>query len=106
MPFEAILKAVVEVESKNGIYLFNPKENAVGYFGIRPIKLKDYCEKTGKRITLEQCYDYEMGKEIFLFYASQFSPDNIKGICINWNGRSRHNKYYLRIQKILLDRNR
>jgi len=81
--------------------MLNEKEQAVGYFGIRPIRLKDYNQRTGKSITLDQCYDYETGRMIFLFYASKYHPDDIKAICRDWNGNSKENKYYKKIMKVL-----
>jgi hypothetical protein len=100
-PYEAIIRAVTTVESANGKYLFNAKENAVGWFGIRPIRLRDYNKQTGKSYTLADCYDYEIAKSIFLFYATQFNPDDIKGICVSWNGKSLYNRYYQKIKKVL-----
>jgi len=63
-PYSRIIKAVIAVESSNGTNLFNAKENAAGWFGIRPVRLKDYNEKTGKNITHAECFDYEVGKMI------------------------------------------
>lgn len=100
-PYEAITRAVVNVESANGKYLFNAKENAVGFFGIRPIRLQDYNERTGKSITLDQCYSYEVGEMIFFWYASQIDYRDIKAICISWNGVSKRNLYYKKILNVL-----
>jgi hypothetical protein len=102
-PYEAIIHAVTTVESSNGVNLYNAKELAVGYFGIRPIRLEDYNKRTGQNVTHAQCYDYEIGKRIFLFYASQVDYRDIKGICIAWNGVSKKNKYYAKIQAVLSD---
>jgi hypothetical protein len=99
--YERIIRAVTTVESANGKYLLNEKEMAVGWFGIRPIRLLDYNQRTGKHITHEQCYEYETGRMIFLYYASQIHPSDIKAICINWNGVSKKNLYYQKIKSIL-----
>jgi hypothetical protein len=85
------------------VNLYNAKEQAVGWFGIRPIRLEDYNKRTGQNITHAQCYDYETGKMIFLFYASQVDYRDIKGICIAWNGASKENKYYAKIKSVLSD---
>jgi len=100
-PYNRIIKAINWVESKDGLFMYNAKEQAVGEFGIRPIRLNDYNRRTGKHIILDQCYDYETSKMIFLYYASQFQPDDIKGICVNWNGKSKRNLYYAKILKQL-----
>lgn len=100
-PYIPIVNAVSMVESSGGIHLLNEKENAVGYFGIRPIRLRDYNQRTGKSITHQQCYDYETGKMIFMYYASQYDYRDIKGICVGWNGVSKRNLYYLKVKKTL-----
>ena len=101
-PYEPIIKAVVQIESANGKYLFNAKENAVGHFGIRPIRLDDYNKRTGQNIKLSDCYDYATGRRIFLHYASQIDYRDIKGICISWNGKSKENRYYNKIRAEML----
>jgi len=100
-PYLPIIKAVTAVESANGKYLLNEKENAVGWFGIRPVRLDDYNWRTGNNITHEQCYEYEVGKMIFLYYASQIDYRDIESICISWNGVSEKNLYYKKILKAL-----
>jgi hypothetical protein len=100
-PYSDIIRAVTTIESANGKYLYNAKENAIGWFGIRPIRLEDYNRRTGQNITHAQCYDYETGKRIFLYYASKIDYRDIKSICIAWNGKSKHNKYYAKIKAVL-----
>lgn len=100
-PYLPILRAVTTVESANGRFLFNEKENAVGWFGIRPVRLNDYNQKTGQNITLDQCYDFETGKTIFLWYVSQIDYRDIKAICRNWNGASKRNLYFQKVKAIL-----
>lgn len=100
-PYEAIIRAVTTIESSNGVNLINKEEMAVGWFGIRPVRLQDYNERTGKSITLDQCYSYEVGEMIFLYYVSQIDYRDIKAICRNWNGNSEKNLYYKKILKVL-----
>jgi hypothetical protein len=100
-PYTPIVNAISTIESANGKYMLNEKEMAVGYFGIRPIRLNDYNKKTRKHITLDQCYDYETGKTILLYYISQVDYRDIKGIAIAWNGISTRNLYYGKLQKAL-----
>jgi len=102
-PYIEIMHAVTTIESSNGVNLYNAKEQAFGWFGIRPIRLEDYNKRTGQNITHAQCYDYETGKMIFLFYASQVDYRDIKGICIAWNGVSKENRYYAKIKAVLSD---
>lgn len=97
-PYEAITRAVTTIESGNGRYLLNEKEMAVGWFGIRPVRLNDYNVKTHSNITLNECYEYETGRMIFLWYVSQIDYRDIKAISICWNGRSKENKYYAKLK--------
>ena len=100
-PYSDIIRAVTTIESANGKYLYNAKENAVGWFGIRSVRLEDYNRRTGQNITHAQCYDYETGRKIFLYYASRVDYRDIKGICISWNGVSKYNRYYTKIKAVL-----
>lgn len=101
MPYESIIRAVTLIESGNGKYLLNEKEMAVGWFGIRSIRLDDYNLKAKDNITHQECYQYKVGRKIFLWYASQIDYRDIKAICINWNGKSIYNKYYTKVKAIL-----
>jgi hypothetical protein len=99
-PYERIVNAITTVESSNGRNIFNEKENAVGWFGIRPIRLKDYCNRTSKHITLDQCYDYEVSKRIFLYYATVYNPDDYRLIARDWN-KSKTEKYWHKVRAAL-----
>jgi hypothetical protein len=96
-PYTCITDAVAAVESGGGINIFNEKENAVGWFGIREIRVKDYNTQTGKNITLEQCYDYQVSKTIFLYYACRFRPDQAREIARDWN-KSKTEIYWNRVK--------
>jgi hypothetical protein len=92
-PYERILKAISATESKNGTFIYNKKENAVGVLQIRPIRLKDYNLRTGKNLKLNDCYNYKTSKMIFLYYASRFKPNDYESISKDWN-KSRTDKYW------------
>jgi hypothetical protein len=100
-PYEKIIKAVTIVESAEGKYLYNPAEEAIGWFQVRKIRLDDYNFRTGESITHEECYDYEVGRKIFLYYISQIDYRDIKAIAINWNGVSERNLYYKKLKATL-----
>lgn len=86
-PFKNVIKAVTEVESSGNTFAYNPDEEAYGAFQIRQIRLNDYRNRTGKNITLNDCYDYEVSEMIFLFYATIHGPYQIEKIVRNWNGK-------------------
>ena len=46
-PFESLIHAIGMVETQYDTLAYNPLEEAVGYFQIRPIRLIDYNIRTG-----------------------------------------------------------
>jgi hypothetical protein len=81
---------VVQVESRGDIFAYNPHEQATGAFQIRPIRLRDYNEKTGKNYTLDQMYNYEIAKSVFLYFTNDQSYELVAK---DWN-KSRTNRYW------------
>ena len=97
-----LIKAVVQVESKGDTLAFNPKERAIGAFQIRPIRLKDYNRRTGKNYKQEDCYNYEISKEIFLYYAKKHKYPDFESIARSWNGSGRSTLAYWQKVKAFL----
>jgi hypothetical protein len=81
-----LINAVVLVESSGDTMAFNLKEEATGAFQIRPIRLLDYNQRTGNSIRIEDCYNYKISKEIFLYYARLSDFPIYETIARNWNG--------------------
>jgi len=84
--YARLIKAVVKVESAGDTLAYNLSEDAVGAFQIRPIRLLDYYQRTGNNYKLEDCYNFEISKEIFLYYARQIGYQDYETIARNWNG--------------------
>jgi len=84
--YERLIKAVIQVESAGDTFAFNLSEEAVGAFQIRPIRLLDYYQRTGNNYQIEDCYNFEISKEIFLYYARQIGYPDYETIARNWNG--------------------
>ncbi len=84
--YEKLVDAIVKVESSGDTMAFNPDEDAYGAFQIRPIRLLDYNQRTGKNYQLVDCYRYKISKEIFLYYAHQSEYQDFEVIARNWNG--------------------
>jgi hypothetical protein len=93
-PFGKLIYAIGMVETKLDTLAYNPEEEAVGYFQIRPIRLLDYNIRTGSSYTLRDMYDYHIAEKIFLYYASQIGPYNYEKIAKNWNGSGRMTRIY------------
>jgi len=84
--YERLIKAVIQVESAGDTFAFNLSEEAAGAFQIRPIRLLDYYQRTGNNYQIEDCYNFEISKEIFLYYARQIGYPDYETIARNWNG--------------------
>jgi hypothetical protein len=85
-PFGRLIHAIGMVETKHDTLAFNPVEEAVGYFQIRPVRLEDYNRRTGSNIKMDDLYNYEISERIFLYYASRIGHNNFEKIARNWNG--------------------
>ncbi len=85
-PFAPLMYAIAMVETSGNVNAFNPFEQAAGIFQIRPVRVMDYNLRTGSSYELADMFDYEISKEIFLYYASRTGPYNFEQIARNWNG--------------------
>lgn len=101
-PFKELIYAIGMVETKLDTLAYNPEEDAVGYFQIRPIRLRDYNARTGNRFKLKEMYEYEKAEKVFLYYASQIGPYNNEKIAKNWNGSGKKTRiYWNKVKKLL-----
>jgi len=92
--YDRLVKAVVQVESAGDTLAYNLSEEAAGAFQIRPIRLLDYYQRTGKNYKMEDCYNFEISKEIFLYYARQTGYQDYETIARNWNGSGKTTQGY------------
>ena len=101
-PYKNLIHAIGCVETMHDTLSYNPVEQAVGYFQIRPIRLQDYNRRTGNKYRLKDMYDYKISEKIFLYYADQIGPYNFEKIAKNWNGSGPRTAYYWkRVKKYL-----
>jgi hypothetical protein len=84
--YDRLIGAIVRVESKGDTLAFNLVEEAYGAFQIRPIRLLDYNRRTGNKYLLEDCYHFDISKEIFLYYANKSEYSDYESIARKWNG--------------------
>ena len=82
-PYLELIKAVVQVESNGNPLAYNPKENAVGAFQIRQIRVTHYNQLQGTNYKLTDFYDYDLSLEMFMFYAKEKSFEKAAK---SWNG--------------------
>lgn len=97
--YDPLIQAVTWVESMDGQYTYNPKENAVGWFQIRQIRVDDYNQRTGSNYVLEDFYDYKLSREMFLYFAQGRSYEEVAR---SWNGSGEQTiEYWEKVQKEL-----
>jgi len=75
--YTPLISAVVTTESDNLQTAYNEKEIAVSYFQIRPVRLRDFNKKTGKRYVMADMYIYDRAKEVFMYYCNNRSYEQV-----------------------------
>jgi hypothetical protein len=101
--YEPLISAVVWVESRGDNNAINFSELACGPFQIRQIRVDHYNQLTGKSYTLDDCFDYEISKEIFMYFAQGKSYEVAAR---NWNGKwSLTENYWQKVENVLLSQN-
>ena len=101
-PYDRLIKAIISVESKGDTLAYNPLEKATGAMQIRPIRLRDYNERTGSNYTSKDCFNLRVSKEIFLYYAMKIKYPNYELIAREWNGSGKTTLDYWKKVKINL----
>jgi len=101
-PFKRLIHAIAMVETKFDTLAYNPIEEAVGIFQIRPVRLEDYNKRTGNHYRKKDLYNYAVSEKIFLFYAHEIGPYNFEKIARRWNGSGPKTYHYWdRVKKYL-----
>jgi hypothetical protein len=103
-PYKLLIHAIGMVETRGDTMAYNPIEKAVGFFQIRPIRLKDYNERTGSHYTMKDMFDYKISEKIFLFFADQIGPYDFEQIAKKWNGSGKKTIHYWKQVKKYLER--
>jgi hypothetical protein len=97
-PYERLWEAVCMVESSGNPYAVNVGEQAYGIVQIRQIRLDDYAQRTGITYTLEDCFDKEVSKSIFMYYCA----GDYETVARSWNGSGRMtDDYWRKVKKYL-----
>lgn len=92
--YERLFLAVFRVECNGDLRAYNQIEEATGPLQIRPIRLLDYNLRTGNKYLLEDCYDFNTSKKIFMYYALKTGYPNYELIAKNWNGSGKMTSDY------------
>lgn len=101
--YSRLINAITTVESQNNNLAFNFKESARGPFQIRPIRLREYNYRTGKNYQEWDCYNFDISKEIFLYYTKGRSYEVIARCwCSGEAGTKKASEgYWLKVQDVL-----
>ena len=101
-PFKSLIHAIGMVETQYDTLAYNPLEEAVGYFQIRPIRLADYNIRTGSSYSMKDLFNYKISEKIFLYYAAEIGPYNFERIAKTWNGSGQSTiQYWEQVKRFL-----
>ncbi len=93
-PYKRLIKAIGMVETRCDTMAYNSIEEATGFLQIRPVRLKDYNQRTGKSIRKTELYNSRTSEEIFLYYAEKIGPYDFEKIARRWNGSGHSTIHY------------
>lgn len=97
--YTPLIRAITTIESNNGKYLLNKKEQAVGWFQIRQCRVEHYNRLKGTNFVLEDFYDYELSREMFLYFTQNRSYETVAK---SWNGSGKMTiEYWKKVKKQL-----
>jgi hypothetical protein len=101
-PYKNLIHAIGMVETQYDTLAYNPLEEAVGYFQIRPIRLEDYNSRTGSKYSRQDLFNYYISEKIFLYYATEIGPYDFERIAKTWNGSGKNTiLYWDQVKKFL-----
>ena len=81
--YEPLIVAIVWVESSGYELALNVKEQAVGPMQIRQCRIDHYNQLTKSNYKIEDCFDYELSRKVFLYFAQGKSYE---WAARSWNG--------------------
>jgi hypothetical protein len=93
-PYKALMNAIGLFETKGNTLAYNEKENAVGIFQIRQVRIDDYNRRTGNNYALTDMFDKTLSEKVFLYFASRYKPCELEKIAKAWNGSGPKTEYY------------
>lgn len=100
-----LINAVTWVESRHDPCAFNPLEDAVGAFQIRPVRVEHYNKLKGTNYVLEDFYNYDLSLEMFLYFichdskGNEIPPKSSEQSARDWNGSGEATTEYWNLVK-------
>ena len=106
--YNELIDAVFTLESARDTMAYNPDEQATGGLQVTPGLLDEYNKLTDNSYTLNDMYDFEISKKIFMYYTThdhngKTVEKSMERIADDWNG-DRTGKYWGKIQNIMESR--
>lgn len=103
-----VMDAIIKTESRGNKNAYNSKGNCGGILQITPILVKEcnaILKKKGvkKRYTVNDRYNVQKSKEMFVLYQDHFNPShNVEKAIRMWNGGVNYsvngtNRYYKKV---------
>lgn len=99
-PFLRVWDAVCMEESRMDSMAYNKKEKAVGIAQIRPVRLEEFNRLSDKTYTLNDLWQVNVSKEIFMFYAMRIGHNDLDMVIRKWNGSGPMTYEYLKRVKV------
>jgi hypothetical protein len=89
--YDLLIKAIFHYETNFNTLAYNIKENAVGGLQIRQCRIDHFNKLTNKDYTLQDMYDFNKAKEVFLYFATHNNRGKVvhksyEQAAKNWNG--------------------
>lgn len=99
---EAIWAAVCQVESSGNRWAVNFEKggHSVGIAQIRQVRINHYNRLTGKDYILQDAFDPEISREIFMYFARRIGNED--KLIMAWNGSGPETVEYLKKVKAVL----
>lgn len=104
-PFTSLWDATCIVESGKDRFAIGDNGKSYGIAQIQQSRLNDYFNRTGIHYTLQDMFDVQKSRQIFMYYC--FSPYHFEAISRSWNGGNNYLRikatkvYYRKIQACL-----
>lgn len=98
--YEELWLAICKYESNHNPLAVNITEQAYGIAQIRQVRVEHYNRLTGKNYTLQDCFNVDVSKEIFMYFTSFYKSEEM--IAKRWNGSGPKTLiYWQNIQQIM-----
>jgi hypothetical protein len=97
--YDPLIQAIIQVESRGDVMAWNQDELAAGPMQIRPCRINHYNRLTRSNYTIDDCFDFEVSREVFLYFAH---GKDFEAASKDWNGSGPLTEIYWKKVKAIL----